>query len=137
MIHGSFWISNMEEAEKVAHDEHKLIALNFSGSDWCAPCIRMRKEIFESEDFSRYATNNLIMVNADFPRLKKNQLSRDKQKYNEVLAEKYNSEGTFPCTLLLDSNGNVLFTWKGYYNKGAESFTNEVKQLVKNYRNKR
>jgi hypothetical protein len=64
--------------------------------------------------------------------MKKNQLPKDQQKSNDVLADKYNAEGNFPCTLLLGSNGKVIYTWKGFYNKGAESFTDEVKQLVKN-----
>jgi thioredoxin-related protein len=90
----------------------------------------MHKEIFESEDFLQYTKDHLILVNADFPRMKKNQLPSDQQKLNDLIAEKYNKEGSFPCTLLLDSNGKVIYTWKGFYNKGAESFTIEVKELV-------
>jgi hypothetical protein len=62
--------------------------------------------------------------------LKKHQLTQDQQKENEELAEKYNPDGNFPYTLLLDGNGKVINTWKGYYDKGAVSFTDEVKRLV-------
>jgi len=136
LIHANLWVNNLEQAEQKAQKEHKLIILNFSGSDWCGPCIRMHKEIFDSENFRQYANDNLIMVNADFPRMKKNQLPKDQQKSNDILADKYNAEGNFPYTLFLDSNGKVIYTWKGFYNKGAESFTEEVKQLVKNNRSK-
>ena len=132
LINGSLWVNNLEQAEQTAQKEHKLILLNFSGSDWCGPCIRMHKEIFDSEEFLKFTNNHLVMVNADFPRMKKNQLSKDQQKSNDLLAEKYNSEGNFPCTLLLDSHGKVLYAWKGFYNKGAESFTYEVKQIAEN-----
>lgn len=130
LINGSLWVNNLGQAEQKAQTEHKLILLNFSGSDWCGPCIRMHKEIFDSEDFLQYTKDHLILINADFPRMKKNQLSPDQQKLNDAMAEKYNKEGSFPCTLLLDSNGKVIYTWKGFYNKGAESFTFEVKELV-------
>ena len=80
LIHGNIFANNLEQAEQEARKEHKLIILNFSGSDWCGPCIRMHKEIFESENFRQYANDNLIMVNADFPRMKKNQLPKDQQK---------------------------------------------------------
>ena len=98
--------------------------------------MRMHKEIFESDDFLKYTNDHLVLVNADFPRMKKDQLPKELQKSNDALADKYNAEGSFPCTLLLDSNGKVIFTWKGFYDKGAESFTYEVKQLVENNRTK-
>jgi thioredoxin-related protein len=122
--------NKLAQAEQKGQMEHKLVMLNFSGSDWCGPCIRMRKEVFESESFQQYANANLVMVNADFPRLKKNQLTKEQQQENDGLAEKYNSEGVFPCTLLLDCKGNVIHTWKGFYEQGTEAFTNEVKTLV-------
>ena len=136
LINGNIWVNNLEQAEQKARTEHKLILLNFSGSDWCGPCIRMHKEILESEDFLKYTNDHLILVNADFPRMKKNQLPKDQQKTNDLLAEKYNSEGSFPCTLLLDSNGKVIYTWKGFYKGSAESFTYEVKQFVEKNRTK-
>ena len=136
LINGNLWVNNLEQAEQKAQTEHKLILLNFSGSDWCGPCIRMHKEIFDSENFLKYTNDHLILVNADFPRMKKNQLSKDLQKSNDLLAEKYNSEGSFPCSVLLDSNGKVIYTWKGFYNNGAESFTYEVKQFVEKNRPK-
>lgn len=66
-ITGSDWETDIESAKHKAQDEHKFILLNFSGSDWCGPCIRMHKEIFESEEFKNYADRNLVLVNADFP----------------------------------------------------------------------
>ena len=87
--------------------------LNFSGSDWCVPCINLRREIFESTSFKEFADNNLVLLNADFPRLKKNQLSKDQQKKNDQLADKYNPQGHFPYTLLLDAEGKVINAWDG------------------------
>ena len=48
---GATWLGNFETAKTEAVKEHKLILINFSGSDWCGPCIRLRKEILESNDF--------------------------------------------------------------------------------------
>ncbi len=132
LFHGNNWVNNFEIAKEKAQKEHKLIILNFSGSDWCIPCIRMHKEILESDQFRQYADSNLIMVNADFPRMQKNKLPKSQQKANDALADKYNAEGNFPLTLLLDSNGKVIYTWNGFYSKSPESFTDEVKQLVIN-----
>ncbi|MFI5185397.1 MAG: thioredoxin family protein [Chitinophagales bacterium] len=121
------WLNNLDEARQLAKAKHEFILLNFSGSDWCGPCIKMHDEIFESTVFQQYADIHLILVNADFPRLKKNQLPKDQQKRNEILADKYNSKGIFPYTILLDSKGNVLKTWEGFFEPGAQNFIDQIK----------
>lgn len=121
------WNENFNEAQQQAKTSHKQILINFSGSDWCGPCIRLRKEILESEVFEAYAKENLILVRADFPRQKKNQLPAAQVKQNEALAEKYNPDGKFPYTLLVDENGKILKSWDGYPNEVAEKFVQEIK----------
>jgi thioredoxin-related protein len=124
------WMNNLENAKELAKNEHKFILLNFSGSDWCIPCIRLRKEVFNTEAFDNYASQNLILVNADFPRTNKNKLSKEQQKLNDALAEKYNLQGSFPLTLLLDSNGNKLKVWDGFYKDGAQNFVYEIQSIT-------
>jgi thioredoxin-related protein len=130
------WHSNLEEAKHTAQKEHKYILLNFSGSDWCGPCIRMRQEFFESVVFKEMADSELILVNADFPRNKKNQPSATQQKMNDEMADKYNSKGRFPYTLLLDSDGNVLQTWDGFPEESVESFTLDIRNAMYTVRQK-
>lgn len=116
------WLTNMTKAKEAATKENKYILLNFSGSDWCAPCIKMKKEVFESESFLNLAEKQLILVRADFPRSKKNKLSDEQTKHNEALAEKYNSSGKFPFTILLDANGKVIKEWDGYVFSSQDKF---------------
>ena len=120
------WMTNLDNAKQVAKSEHKLILLNFSGSDWCIPCMKLRTDIFNSDAFMQYAKDNLVLLNADFPRKMKDQLTKEQQKENDALAAKYNPEGRFPFTILLDSNGNKLKVWDGYYSDGPENFVNEI-----------
>ena len=122
------WVNNLAAAKEQAKKENKLILLNFSGSDWCIPCIRMHEEIFNTTAFEKYATENLICINADFPRKSKNQLPKDQQKLNDALAEKYNTNGSFPFTLLLDSDGNKLKVWDGFYKDGIANFVAEIRE---------
>jgi thioredoxin-related protein len=123
------WITNLKQGEAEAAASKKLIVLNFSGSDWCGPCIRLKKEIFSSDTFSSYASDKLVLVNADFPRYKKNALPASQVKENEALAEKYNPAGRFPFTVLLDANGKVLKQWDGFPNEPAEKFVEEIKSI--------
>jgi thioredoxin-related protein len=125
------WMGNFNEAQNEAKKSHKLILVNFSGSDWCGPCIRLRKEILESATFEDYAKDNLLLVRADFPRAKKNQLEKDQVKLNEALAEKYNKDGKFPFTLLVDENGKVLKTWDGFPNISPDEFVKQVSSIQK------
>lgn len=124
------WHYNMEEAKAKAQKEHKHILLNFSGSDWCGPCIRLHKEILGSEVFQKFAEANLVLVNADFPRTKKNQLLKEQQKINDALADQYNSKGNFPLTLLLNENGKVVKKWEGLPRATPEEFTEEVQFAI-------
>jgi len=124
------WQPSFEKAKQIAREKHQFILLNFSGSDWCGPCIRMRKEIFDNETFSAMADTLLVMVNADFPRNKKNQLQRSVQTQNEMLADKYNTEGKFPLTVLLDENGKLIKSWDGLPNETASRFAGEIKAIA-------
>ncbi len=121
--------TDFESAKQRAIEKHELILLNFSGSDWCIPCIRMRKDIFENEAFIKMADTSLILFNADFPRNKKNLPDAQTQKQNDELAEKYNTQGMFPYTLLMDGNGNVLKTWSGLPKESAQQFAQEIKDI--------
>jgi len=120
------WLTDFQHAQTQAKQSQKLILLNFAGSDWCAPCIKMTRDIFEQEVFSQYADNNLLLVRADFPRLKKNQLSAIQTAHNEKLAETYNPKGKFPLTLLLDEDGNILKSWDGYNGESPQEFIKEI-----------
>jgi len=124
------WFTDFDAARNKATDEHKYILLNFSGSDWCGPCIKMKKEVFESEAFLSLADKSLVLVRADFPRSKKNQLSKEQTKHNEALAEKYNPNGKFPLTVLLDAKGNIVKEWDGYVFASQEKFIADLQGIL-------
>ena len=123
------WLKDFEEAKKMASEKQQLILLNFSGSDWCGPCIRLRKEVFETRVFENFADSNLVLVNADFPRSKKSQLNKAQVKHNESLADRYDPMGRFPLTLLLNAEGKILKTWEGFPNTKPAEFIAELKRV--------
>jgi thioredoxin-related protein len=120
------WLGDFNEATTEAAKTHKLILINFSGSDWCGPCIRERKEILENATFENYAADHLILVRADFPREKKNQLSKEQAQRNDALADKYNPDGKFPYTLLVDEHGKILKAWDGFPDVSPETFVEQI-----------
>lgn len=104
------WVANFDAAQEMAKEEQKPLLLVFSGSDWCAPCIRLDREIWQSDAFKEHAAENYILYKADFPRKKKNKLPSDILSANKKLAERYNTKGYFPLVLLLDQDSNVIGT---------------------------
>ncbi|MDG3581401.1 MULTISPECIES: thioredoxin family protein [Flavobacteriaceae] len=102
------WQKDLKKAEKIASTEDKPIVLVFQGSDWCAPCIKLDKEIWSTDAFKNYAKEHFVMLKADFPRRSKNKLAAEQQEKNNKLAETYNPEGYFPLVVVLDKSGTVL-----------------------------
>lgn len=124
------WQTDFETAKKEATTEDKNIIIVFSGSDWCAPCIKLDKNIWKSEAFKTEATKEWILVKADFPRKKANELSKEQTEHNRKLAEKYNAEGSFPLVIVVDKNGRVLGKM-GFKNVSPDEYIKMIHALVK------
>jgi len=93
------WSVDLEKALEKAKAEKKSVLVEFTGSDWCPPCIAMRKNVFTKKEFVTAASKKFILVELDYPKGDK-ALSEK----NQPLAEKYKIEG-FPTVVLLDSSG--------------------------------
>ena len=108
LLYAQEWHTNFTKAKEVAAKEEKTILLVFQGSDWCAPCIKLDREIWSTDEFKAFAADHYVLLKADFPRKKKNQLSPEQQSANAQLAEKYNQKGIFPLVVVLDHLGKVI-----------------------------
>jgi thioredoxin-related protein len=93
------WTDDLDKALEKAKAEKKSVLVEFTGSDWCPPCIAMRKNVFTKKEFVEAASKKFILVELDFPKGNK-ELSEK----NQPMAEKYEIEG-FPTVILLDSTG--------------------------------
>ena len=99
------WLTDLKQAQEKAKAEKKLLLLDFTGSDWCGWCIKLRKEVFSQPEFQNYADKNLVLMEVDFPRRKA--LTPSVQQQNEELAQKFRIEG-FPTIVVLDGEGKPL-----------------------------
>ena len=121
---------NLDESLSLAQQEEKTILMLFSGSDWCKPCIQLRKNILETPTFTQYANDNLIILELDFPYSKKNKLSKEQTEHNESLAETYNAEGSFPKMILLDKNQNTLGPVPYRKKHNTHDLIDEINQII-------
>ena len=122
-INAQEWGTDIDKAKELASVKDCNIVLVFQGTDWCAPCIKLENEIWNSEEFKTYAKEHFVLLKAEFPRKKKNQLSKEQQAKNNSLAEKYNTQGYFPLVVVMDKNGNVLGS-TGYKKVSPQEYIN-------------
>ena len=129
-LHAQQWLTNFQQAKELSTSQEKTILLVFQGSDWCAPCIKLNRDIFESEHFKAYAKDHFIMLQADFPRRKKNALGPELQAHNNALAERYNKGGVFPFVVVLNKDGSVLGQ-TSYSKKTPQEYIFELEGFIK------
>ncbi len=106
------WLTNLEEARKIAKDSNKPILLYFTGSDWCAPCKMLKEDFFENPKFTEKAAN-MVLVLVDYPR-RIDLISEEQMAYNKELVAKYNTKKVFPKLLFLDNKGREKGEMEGY-----------------------
>ena len=129
-INAQEWQTDLANAKEIASTENKPIILVFQGSDWCAPCIKLDREVWSTDVFKKHAKNNFVMLQADFPRKKKNALPDAQSKANAKLAELYNKNGIFPFVVVLDSTGKVLGE-TGYKKTTPEDYIKKLTAFIK------
>ena len=121
------WLTDFHQAQEEAKTSHKLLLIDFTGSDWCPWCKVLHAEVFSKPEFEQYAKDNLVLMTADFPRARA--LSNEVRQQNRALAQRYQVEG-FPTIVVLNSEGKQIGLL-GYMPGGAEAFINELKKLPK------
>src|SRR5215510_9568275 len=85
------WLTDARAAQGKAKEENKLVLLDFTGSDWCGWCIKLKREVFDQPEFVQYARSKLVMVEVDFPHQKT--LSHAQQQANAKLQRTYGITG--------------------------------------------
>jgi protein disulfide-isomerase len=128
IAHGSGWQTDYEQALATAKSANKCVLLNFTGSDWCGPCIQMEKAVFSKAAFLKYAKENLVLVEIDYPRRKV--LPAKVTQQNERLADQYRIENSgYPTVVLLNPAGKILGQLEGYADEGPADVIAWVEKL--------
>ncbi|MBQ9834936.1 MAG: thioredoxin family protein [Akkermansia sp.] len=104
------WISDFDAAKAKAAQENKAILADFTGSDWCGWCIRLRQSVLDTPAFEAYAKDKFVLAEIDVPQAPK--LSPEQMQKNRLLCEQYNIQG-FPTILVMDAEGRVMGGFSG------------------------
>jgi thioredoxin-related protein len=124
----SEWGTDYKKAQQDAKASNKLILLDFTGSDWCGYCIRLDRDVLSKPEFKDYASQNLVLVEIDFPRRKAQ--SAEVKRQNEELAQQYQIEG-FPTLVVLNGDGQTIWRYDGYFSDGPQAFIAQLEKLRK------
>ncbi|MFQ7017834.1 MAG: thioredoxin family protein [Akkermansia sp.] len=96
------WLTDMDAAKKEAAEQKKDLMIEFTGSDWCPPCMQLRANVFSKPDFQKEAQKNFVLLELDYPRSKEQ--SAEVKAANQKLAEQYGVTG-FPTVVFADASG--------------------------------
>ena len=111
-----------------AKNEDKVLVVQFAGSDWCSPCIRLEDQVLDQTEFVTYK-EKFVWIKADFPRKKANRLSAKQQEQNDFLAEKYNIKGSFPLLVFIDTDEKIIGTI-GYQAKSTTEYIALIEKII-------
>ncbi len=120
------WSDNFDQSLALAGSSGKVLLINFTGSDWCSWCIKMEKEVFSQKAFQDFASSDLVLMKADFPKTKK--LAESVKSQNQALANRFGVQG-FPTLVLLNGKGETI-ALTGYQEGGAEAYVLHLKSLL-------
>ena len=120
------WLTDARAAQGKAKEENKMVLLDFTGSDWCGWCIKLKREVFDQPEFVQYARSKLIMVEVDFPH--QQTLSQAQQQANARLQRTYGVTG-YPTIILLNQDGKQAGRM-GYVSGGPAAFIARLEKVA-------
>lgn len=120
------WIEdNMPKAMEQAMAEGKDILIDFTGSDWCGWCIRLKDEVFSKPEFKSAVPEHFVLVMLDFPARKPQ--SDDVKAHNAEWQQKFQIRG-YPTIVLTDANG-AEYARTGYRDGGPVPYIEHLNTL--------
>ena len=122
------WLTDYKQAQQQAKNNKKLLLLEFTGSDWCGPCIYFKRNVLSKPEFKEYASKNLVLVEVDFPQGK--QQSATLKEQNMQLGMRYQVEG-FPTIVVLSGEGRKVWEFVGLFPGDQKAFIAQLEKLPK------
>ena len=127
------WHTDLNKAIEISIESEKPIFMFFTGSDWCGWCIRLQKEVFFKPDFVKWAKENLVLVELDFPRRKKLEESLKQQNENlrQIFAVRGYPTGWFVVPEIKENKKNLKrLGSQGYVAGGPKNWIDGANKIL-------
>jgi protein disulfide-isomerase len=120
------WLTSYEQAVRQSKSTGKPIMMDFTGSNWCGWCMKLKKEVFETDQFKKWASHHVVLLELDFPRGIEQPANLKKQ--NQELAAKYQIQG-YPTIIFINADGQALGNY-GYDAGGPTVWLKKAGELI-------
>jgi len=117
------WYTEVDKAINISKITGKPIFVFFTGKEWCSWCKKLDYQVLKQEGFINYAKENLVLLELDFPKGK-----RDLPFKQIELARKFRIQA-YPTVILMDSHKNQLGR-TGYQNLSPEKYAEHIKSII-------
>lgn len=122
------WFTDFTQAKAKAAELNRPILALFTGSDWCGWCKKLKTDVLNTDDFTRFASQSLVLLYIDFPRDKS--FPAEQRARNQALRKLLlQNSGGYPTTLLLDKTGKEIGRFSGYYKAYCEKIISLLQPL--------
>jgi protein disulfide-isomerase len=118
------WFTDVDRALMASKNTGKSIFVFFTGKDWCSWCRKLDRQILVEKDFIDYANENLILLELDFPKGK-----RDLPQRQIELARKFQIR-SYPTVILMDAYKNEIGR-TGYQAMSPIQYTEHINSIIK------
>jgi protein disulfide-isomerase len=129
------WYTDVKEASAVSMKTNKPLMLFFTGSDWCGWCMKLQREVFKLPEFAKWANENVVLVELDFP-TKNHPLAPETASQNNELAQVFAIRG-YPTVWLVtparkdDQLGFERLGSTGYVAGGPQAWIKNANAILK------
>ncbi|MEE8469263.1 MAG: thioredoxin family protein, partial [Planctomycetota bacterium] len=110
-----------------AREQGKDLLVDFTGSDWCPPCMRLHDEVLSQKVFMNAASEHFVLVALDFPKREKAMAKVPNPERNQQVAQRFKITG-YPTVLLMTVDGEV-FGRTGYQKGGPAAYVTHIGEL--------
>ncbi len=124
------WLTNYNQALKIAQKEHKPLLILFTGSDWCPPCKAMHKDLFHNKEFIKLS-KKFVLLFIDFP--KRKTLPEKQQAHNYEVASKYHRGGV-PTMVFVSPQEKIITKISGYRYGAPQRNLEVMKKVLESFK---
>ncbi|MEX2380874.1 MAG: thioredoxin family protein [Opitutales bacterium] len=125
-LESSAWLTDYDQALAKAAEEGRVVLINFTGAEWCGPCIMLKRDVFETAEFKQYAENNLVLLELDYNQDGTPVVAEYTEQNTNLLMQ--HQPGGFPTLIVADASGEELDRHIGYMPGGPSNFIDWTSQ---------
>ncbi len=129
------WLVDLNEAYTISQKTGKPIIANFTGSDWCGWCHKLKADVFDKTEFKNWSKDNAVLLELDFPR--RFQLPENIKQQNYSIQQAFGVKG-YPTIWVfsLDKDAEDKYVINAYGKTGYAASATEFIKNVENLINK-